>query len=296
MKRIGPRLLLSIPDWVHPARSGKYLCPAIQGQEPWPELTLTRQLGKRKRVSADQLKHRIPEKERILAVIEPKRELVKVGGKVLDAQMVICTNHAAVEQRPNALDGVRVNVAANPFVREVANRFVPRVLVPASLVRPMLVGIDRFRVVSDYITEKAMDRLSVGSLCYAEPDFATALDRAENHRLSTAPASIPARLAVLRVPRLATDVRLVSFHDSRKLRSVAVVHRGSNAVAEIPSCLVAHGEHPLELVGADPLLGLHHQVDGQEPLPKRQVRILKDCSRANRELVATVRADRKSTV
>ena len=56
-------------------------------------------------------------------------------------------------------------------------------------------------------------------------------------------------------------------------------------MAEIPSGLVGYFQGALELVGRNPFAGFAHQVDGREPLGKRQVRIMEDCPGGNGELV-----------
>src|SRR5204863_306775 len=53
----------------------------------------------------------------------------------------------------------------------------------------------------------------------------------------------------------------------------------------IPGGLVADTEHSLELVGANTLLGLTHDVGSHEPLPKLKVGVVEDGSGHDRELV-----------
>ena len=57
-------------------------------------------------------------------------------------------------------------------------------------------------------------------------------------------------------------------------------------MAEIPGCLVTDSERPLDLIGADPLLRLAHEVGCDDPLPKGKFGIVEDGSRHDRELVA----------
>ena len=51
-----------------------------------------------------------------MTVVEPPLKLVKVGVKVLGAEMVVGTDDRLLEEAPNALHGVSVNVAPYPFV------------------------------------------------------------------------------------------------------------------------------------------------------------------------------------
>ena len=52
-----------------------------------------------------------------------------------------------------------------------------------------------------------------------------------------------------------------------------------------PERLVAPAEHPPELVGGDAVRRLGHQLDGDEPLPERQVRAVEERARGDAELV-----------
>lgn len=85
---------------------------------------------------------------------------------------------------------------------------------------------------------------------------------------------------------LAADVGFVSFNHPGQHGWIGLLHGRPDAVAEIPRGLVADSEHPLELVGRDPFLGLGHQVSGDEPLTERKVGVMKDRAGHRRELVA----------
>jgi hypothetical protein len=64
------------------------------------------------RFALDQRENRVAEQERVVAVVEPERELVKVGRKVLAAELVVAADDTAIKEAPHVLNGVRVNVAA----------------------------------------------------------------------------------------------------------------------------------------------------------------------------------------
>ena len=105
--------------------------------------------------------------------------------------------------------------------------------------------------------------------------LAAALDRAENDGLVVAPMLRRFRFGHASC-ELAADVGLVGFHDAAQHLAGLVVHRGADAVAEIPGGLVGHTEHPLQLVRADALLRLAHHVDGEEPLPQREFGVVEE--------------------
>lgn len=61
---------------------------------------------------------------------------------MLLAQLVVRTDDATLEQAPRAFDGLRVNLAAHPFLVTVIDALVRRVSVPDAPVGWPLVGVD----------------------------------------------------------------------------------------------------------------------------------------------------------
>jgi len=59
-----------------------------------------------------QLPKSVPEYERVVPVVEPELELIEIAVKVLTRHLVERTGDTAIEERPCALDGVRVTVTA----------------------------------------------------------------------------------------------------------------------------------------------------------------------------------------
>ena len=59
-------------------------------------------------------------------------------------------------------------------------------------------------------------------------------------------------------------------------------------MSHIPGSLITDGKLALKLFGGHPLFGGANQVDRQEPLSKRQVRIVKDGPGSNRVLKVAV--------
>jgi hypothetical protein len=59
-------------------------------------------------------------------------------------------------------------------------------------------------------------------------------------------------------------------------------------MAEIPRGLVAHAQTPFELVRGNALFGFAHEISGEKPLPKGQMRIMEDRSGSDRELIAAL--------
>lgn len=103
---------------------------------------------------------------------------------------------------------------------------------------------------------------------------------------STDDDGLVAGVAAPDVLALTTDVGLIDFNDAVEQRLVVVAHRAADAMTHVPRRLVARPERALKLLGADPLLGLADQVDGEKPLTQRQVRVVEERPCRDRELVA----------
>ena len=73
-----------------------------------------------------------------------------------------------------------------------------------------------------------------------------------------------------------SHVRLISLYHAGELHEAVPLGGLANSMAHKPGRLVCNAEHPVELVGADALLGSAHEIDGREPLVKRNLAILED--------------------
>src|SRR6267142_4690224 len=78
----------------------------------------------REHVRLEQRTQCVAEQEIVVTVVESPSELIEVRVKVLDAEMVVRAEDAALEQAPGRLDGVGVNVAAHPFLFQMIDGFV----------------------------------------------------------------------------------------------------------------------------------------------------------------------------
>jgi hypothetical protein len=63
----------------------------------------------------NQFQERVTKKELITAVVKAMLQLIQIGVQMLHAQLVIRPHHAALKQTPDVLNGICVNIAANPL-------------------------------------------------------------------------------------------------------------------------------------------------------------------------------------
>lgn len=188
---------------------------------------------------------------------------------MFDAELVARTDNGPVEQRPYRLDGVCVNITANPFFSGVVDGFMNRVGIADASIARMGVGVDGGRIVGHGFTDKLVQDVSrrhAGGRG-SHLDRTATLNRSKNRCLVVGQIAGP----------LAADVGLVDFNGSRQGGTV-LFHGGSDSVAEIPCCLGGHAECSFDLVGRDALFGFGHQIRCEEPFPERQFGVMEDGS------------------
>ena len=237
----------------------------------------------RQRAGGQDAPKRVGEDARVAPVVEPPLQFFEVAVDVLQADLVERPDDRPFEQRPDALDAVRVQVPDDPLLRGVVDRLVPRVVVRDAHVALEFVGVNGLGLVPDGLSDESVERVPAHVRDTLEAHLATTLDGSRNVDLVGA-----ASLAAL-TPNLSSDHRFVHFHDAKQRRATqaVVAHSLADAVAEVPRRPVGtDAEHLLHLVGADALLRDAHQVDGEEPLLQRQVSVVHDRPSRHRELVA----------
>lgn len=198
---------------------------------------------------------------------------------MLHADLVVSADNRPLEQTPNALNSVRVNVSANPFLRAVINALMPRIRVANSKVSGKFVGVDRFGIWRGVLLHEGMKSGAVGVWENLKANLATTLNRTNGNRLV-------ATVATAHAADFPANVSFIHFHDAAQQRTVGVPHGRTDAVAEIPCGLVGDGDCPLHLQRAHALLALSHQIDGEKPLGQRKVRVVKDGATRSGELIA----------
>jgi len=226
-----------------------------------------------------------------IAPIESESHFLKVGGKMLCRDFMPRSNDAPLEQAESGLDAVRGHVAINVDIRAMVDSLVLLYADPSlrqsSGVGSPLVRHNHFYVFADILFDVLGQRSRLHVLSLEESKFAATLFDADNGNLIA--------LAVGDTPRTATmtllataDKGFVHFERSIHHRLFRRRHRRTDAMAEIPCCLVADSESSLDLVGTHPLAGLAEQVDRREPLDERQVGVVKDRVGRNGKLVVAV--------
>ena len=217
----------------------------------------------------------------VVPVVKPPLQLFKVAVHMLDADMMERPDDGALEEAPHTLNPISVHVTDYPFLNGVVNGLVARVVVRDTEIGFQLVGVDGLGLVLDGAGDEAVERLLLHVGDALKPDFPVTLDSASDDGFV---ALVPPALALL----LSAHIGLVHLdHTNQRGTAERVVSHGfTNAVAKMPRRAVGGPESALKLVGGHALLGLAHEVNGGEPLSKRQVGIVHDSPGGYGELIA----------
>src|SRR6202035_989872 len=189
----------------------------------------------------------------ILPVVVPERKLVQVQRQVALRNMVKVAHDAALDQRPEAVDGASVDLAADVLARRVVHEVMGPLLADPPIGRK-LIGRDQRHPIGDRLVHESAERLSVGRLDHLADHVSLAGDGADDRDLAsrsapTLPALHPAAHApAVPVLRLPADVGFIDLDDARELLEGRVVHRGADAMAHVPGGTVgAHADVALHL-------------------------------------------------
>src|SRR5438067_5561494 len=129
---------------------------------------------------------------------------------MFDTHLMIRPDDRTLQEAPNALNAVSVNIANNPFFGRVISPLVLGVGIFDSPIRWHFIGVDRFRVRCGVVMDKLMKHglSSVGDDLQA--NHAVALDCSDSDSLVTLAVST----------HLPADVRFIHFYNPSKKLAV----------------------------------------------------------------------------
>jgi hypothetical protein len=221
----------------------------------------------------------------VVSVIVSELEFSNVQMQIFVADLMECSDNAALEDRPEAFNRIRMNCADDMLTNGVVNR-----LVREAMLQPHIAWVGVSAEQADAIrygfADESLKRLSTSVFDNASNDVAFALDRANYGSLAgVAAPALAAFLVPMPVLIAPANVGLINLDDAAKFLDV-LDHGGSDLVAHEPSGLVAAEAHITEdLEGAHALLADQHQVRDSVPIFQRLIRVLKDCAGQVREAI-----------
>jgi len=259
----------------------------------WP-LSLLAETGTSVRASA--ACYRLIKNVGVVPIVVAELKLSNVQRHVFGADLVERADNAALEDRPEALNRIRVDCADNVFMFGVSDESVLRIFTLQGVIGAQVVGREQANFVGNGLAHEAGQRVTIKAINDPRHHVAAPLDRADHGSLTGAGAASAAiTLVPMLVAGLSADIRFVHLDDAHQLLKFLVLERGPDAVAHVPSRLVAAEAHvAVDLSSGDALLAGRHKVDDPEPLPQINVRVLKNGPDKVRETVSaalpTVRA------
>ena len=226
----------------------------------------------------------------VVPVVMPELEFIDVERHVGIRHLVMGADDPALNQRPEAFDGVGVHRADNVLVVRVADDFV-RIFAGESLVANPFVRNQQAHLVGDDLPDEALERRGIVALDHAGNHAAVALDRADDRSLARTEAATTGAATVTNVPVLclAADISFVNLDRAEQLALGAVLHRDPDAMAHIPSGFVGAGaKHPVDLMRAHALFRVVHEERDLEPLAQGIFGVLEDGFGNDREPIAVL--------
>ena len=197
---------------------------------------------------------------------------------MLCAKFMVSTRNRTLQEAPDILYGVGVGILDDVFTLAVRDRLMLSVMVPDTPVRGPIVGVDGLGFVLGVLLDEIMQGLSIEAVDDLETGLAAALDDSNNDAL-VAPVAVADTLFSTTYPSF------IHLNLAAQLGRIGLGHGIADAVAEIPGGLVRDSDGSLDLVGRDAFLRLNHQIDCEEPLPKRKVAVVEDSPCRHRKMV-----------
>lgn len=215
----------------------------------------------------------------VLAVVVPELKFSDVQRQIFTADLVIGTDHAALEDAPKAFNRVRMHGADNVVAAALADDPM-RIGAIEEAIAGMFVGREQADLVRHGLVNEGVQRLGVGVVNHPQHDVALAADRANHGGLAGANAARTAiALVAMLVRRLAAYIGFINLNNAAKLIEIHFDQRRANAMAHIPSGFVgAETEMAMDLPRAHSLLAGEHQVNDLKPCSQVNIGVFKDRS------------------
>ncbi len=240
--------------------------------------------------------YRRPENIGILTVVIAELKLGDVERQIPLAHLVVRPDDSALEDRPEALNRVRVDRTDDVLTERAVNHGV-RVLVTEFPIGRPLVRNQQTDLFGNRSANEARKCLGVDAVDNLGDHLPTALDRTSNRNLAvsraptSAAASAGTALVDMSVLDLPTDKHLVHFHDAKQTAEVLVLQSDTDAVTHRPCGTVrTSADDTMDLQSGNALLASQHHVNDLEPSTKRIVGVLEDGADQYGEPIALRRA------
>ena len=231
--------------------------------------------------------YRLPENVFFFSVVESELKFVQVQRQIFLADTVVRTDDPALQHRPEVVQILRVNDAAHVFFGLVINGVVRIADALQASELSAFIGRDQFYFLGiDYLANESLSLACADVFDHLTNHIALARDCADDWNLAALSPSDGSAFGLVHLAALAADESFIDFHDAHELTKIGIAETSAEPMAHIEGGFVRTGiNHPMDLQGADSLLGHHHQMQNLEPRPERVVRILENRSDIEREAI-----------
>jgi hypothetical protein len=227
----------------------------------------------------------------VQSVVVPELELRDVQRKILVTDLVEVAHNAALDERPETLDCVRMNRADDMLTFGVIDGLVREPMLQ-SVIAVVGVSAKEADAGRDGFADEALQGRTVSAVDDTGDDVPLAPDCANDSGLERVArtASFPAFLVPMAVLVVPSDVGFVNLDDAAELLNV--LNEGdADFVAHEPSGLIGTEAHiTVDLERGHSLFADQHQMNYAIPVFQRLVCVLKDRAGQMREAVAFIRA------
>ena len=235
---------------------------------------------------------RRPENIRVLSVIITELEFGDIKRHVFAAHFVECADDAALEDRPEALDGLSVDCANDILASRMVNSRM-RVIPVERIVARILIGAKQTDFVGDGVADEGGKSSGIHVRDYPRDHISLAADSANDWGFAgtDAASSIPsASLIPMPVLGHATDESFIDLDNAAEL--INILHKSdADFVTHRPRCFVRTEAHiALNLQRAHAFLAGQHEVDNAIPVAKRFICVFEDRPGNMRKAIAVWRA------
>jgi hypothetical protein len=229
----------------------------------------------------------------VLAIVEPELELCEVERQILLADVMVGSDHAALEQAPEVFQVISVNFAAYIFTLTMCHKFVLIALSVQVAIPFVFIGRDQINLIAHGLADESVQGSSVCIFDDLANHVALAANRADYTDLPGMGRAAPAVLLTLfpvSIFLFAAKKRLVNLDDPHQLLELRVFHCGAQPMAHVPSRLVRPApDLALNLESANALLGIEHLPEHFKPDLQREFGVLTDRPASDAEAIVFAR-------
>jgi hypothetical protein len=221
----------------------------------------------------------------VLAVVVAELELSEIQRQIFLAHVMVSAD-SSLEERPERLDIICVNLTADVFVRLMIHRAVRESLIKFLITRAFISSYQR-DAIQNGLADESAHCLHGRILDNRASDIAFARDGSNDCDFVERPASALFLISVA-ILVLAADVSFVYLDNAHELNKLGIAHRGPQSMAHVPSgmergCLSE--KHAPKLARRNALFALKDCVENLEPSDQRMLCVFENRSNEKRESI-----------